>query len=336
MEPELIQQALLLFHQETGLKTQWKAFRGTDKGLDGLLTVAFANGKEIFTVECKREIQPTHLQYLYELQKQNKHFAVIAGNILPFAKEKLRKNKIAYFDLAGNAFIQTGKHFILIDGKRPPVLQKNKEQQNRAFTKAGLRVVFNLLIDPKLVNENYRKIASDADVALDTVNKTFIALKNLGHLVNAGPKEFKLMQLRRLVERWTEAYPARLRPAIHIGNFRFLNNDEEHKWKTIRLDKTKTQWGGEPAADLLANYLRPEVFMLYTNETRNELMKAYRIIPDENGPIRVYQKFWMHDEKKFKTVPPLLVYADLMNTQDARTIETAQKIYNEYLKDRLD
>jgi hypothetical protein len=335
MEPELIQQVLLLFQQETGLKTQWKALRGTEKKLDGILTLTFENGKEVFAVECKREIQPVHLQHLYELQKANKRFAVIAGNILPHVKEELRKKKIAYFDLAGNAFIQTGKHFILIDGKRP-VLQKNREQHNRAFTKAGLRVVFNLFIDPKLVNENYRKIAADADVALDTVNKTFLALKNLGHLMNAGPNTYKLVQLRRLTERWVEAYPTRLRPAIHIGNFRFLNEDELRKWKTIRLDKTKTQWGDEPAADLLTDYLRPEIFTLYTDETRNELMKNYHFIPDDNGSIHVYKKFWKYDEKKFKTVPPLLIYADLMNTKDPRAIETAQKIYNEYLKNRLD
>jgi hypothetical protein len=335
MEPDLIQQALLQFHKETGLKAHWKAFRGTDKKLDGMLTVTFGNGKEVFAVECKREIQPVHLQHLYELQKTNKHFAVIAENVLPRAKEELRKKQIAYFDLAGNAFIQTGKHFILIDGKRPQ-LQKNGKQQNRAFTKAGLRVVFNLLIDPNLVNENYRKIAADADVALDTVNKTFQALKNLGHLVNADTNTFKLMQLRRLVERWIEAYPARLRPAIHIGNFRFLNEGELRKWKTIRLNKIKTQWGGEPAADLLTNYLRPEIFTLYTNETRNELMKAYRFIPDDNGPIHIYQKFWKYDEKKFKTVPPMLIYADLMHSEDPRTLETAQQIYHDYLKDRLD
>ena len=34
-------------------------------------------------------------------------------------------------------------------------------------------------------------------------------------------------------------------------------------------------------------------------------------------------------------VPPLLLYADLMNTNDRRCIETAQKIYDEFIQNNL-
>lgn len=335
MEPDFIQDVLDRFQEETGLKTHWKGYRN-QQDADGLLTIAFHDRKEAFEVECKREILPVHLPNILAQQKRKKPYAVIAGNILPRAKEELRRRQIAYFDLAGNAFIQTPRHFVFIDGKRPVVQKTAEELRNRAFTKAGLRVVFNLLIDPNLVNANYRKIAEVADVALDTVNKTFLALKNLGHLINARGGEFKLIKQRRLAERWTEAYPGRLRPALHIGNFRFMKEDDQRNWKKLPLDKQKTQWGGEPAADLLTDYLRPTVFTIYTEEAKNELMKKYRFIPDVNGPVRIYTKFWAHDEMNFGNVPPLLVYADLMNTEDPRTIETAQKLYDEYLKNRFD
>ncbi|MBX2951947.1 MAG: hypothetical protein KF870_05550 [Leadbetterella sp.] len=36
-----------------------------------------------------------------------------------------------------------------------------------------------------------------------------------------------------------------------------------------------------------------------------------------------------------KAVPPLLAYADFMNPNDRRCMETAQKIYNEFLQDKL-
>lgn len=70
-------------------------------------------------------------------------------------------------------------------------------------------------------------------------------------------------------------------------------------------------------------------------EKRNELIKNYRFVPDENGNVKVYQKFWQYEEKENKVVPPLLVYADLINTGDRRCIETAQKIYEKYLQDKL-
>lgn len=41
------------------------------------------------------------------------------------------------------------------------------------------------------------------------------------------------------------------------------------------------------------------------------------------------------DDADTKAVPPLLAYADFMNTNDRRCMETAQKIYNEFLQDKL-
>ncbi|MBS1633282.1 MAG: hypothetical protein JST10_11995, partial [Bacteroidetes bacterium] len=74
---------------------------------------------------------------------------------------------------------------------------------------------------------------------------------------------------------------------------------------------------------------------LYTIENRNELIKNYRLIPYEKGNIKVYKKFWHLDDGPAQTVPPLLIYADLMNTNDRRCIETAQKIYDRFLQNKL-
>ena len=74
---------------------------------------------------------------------------------------------------------------------------------------------------------------------------------------------------------------------------------------------------------------------LYTTETRNDLIKNYRLIPDEKGNVKAYQKFWQYDEVNDNVVPPLLVYADLINTNDRRCTETAQKIYDEFLQNKL-
>ena len=106
-------------------------------------------------------------------------------------------------------------------------------------------------------------------------------------------------------------------------------------WKDLELDTTKTVWGGEPAGDLLTNYLKPEEFTLYTDESRTELIRNYRLIPDDKGRIEIYEKFWKDNGSKQETAPPLIVYADLMGNSDRRSIETAQKIYDEYLQTQL-
>ena len=116
-----------------------------------------------------------------------------------------------------------------------------------------------------------------------------------------------------------------------IGRFRNLNEQDFTNWKSLHLQENKTMWGSEPAADILTNYLRPAELTLYTIESRNELMKQYRLVPDEKGTVVAYKKFW-NTEVQGTTVPALLVYADLVNINDRRSLETAKKIYDEYIQ----
>ena len=109
----------------------------------------------------------------------------------------------------------------------------------------------------------------------------------------------------------------------HFGTFRFLKEEDFTNWKKLLIRNGKTWWGGKPAGDLFTNFLRPAELTLYTTDTRNELIKNYRLIPDEKGNVNAYKKFWQHDGVNDKVVPPLLVYADLVNTNDRRCMETA-------------
>jgi hypothetical protein len=131
------------------------------------------------------------------------------------------------------------------------------------------------------------------------------------------------------------AYEERLKPALKTGTFRFLKEEDFTNWKKLPTRKGKTFLGGEPAGDLFTNFLRPVELTLYTTETRNELIKNYRLVPDEKGNVKVYKKFWQQDEVKDNVVPPLLIYADLVNTNDRRCMETAPKIYDEFLQNKL-
>ena len=60
----------------------------------------------------------------------------------------------------------------------------------------------------------------------------------------------------------------------------------------------------------------------------------YGLMPHKEGNVQVYEKFWKQDEEP-ETAPDILVYADLMNTQDSRCIETAKMIYDERIKPEL-
>ena len=85
----------------------------------------------------------------------------------------------------------------------------------------------------------------------------------------------------------------------------------------------------------MTDYLVPAELTIYTTETRTELIKNLKLIPDPFGKLKAYRKFWQFKEEAEYKVPPVLVYADIVNSGDTRNIETAQMIYDKYIKGKL-
>jgi len=283
-----------------------------------------------FPFKAQQEFRPHQFPNLLALKQKEGKFLVIANRIYTSLKDKLRAANIAYIDGAGNAYLKDHGLFVFIDGKKGSTI--SDPTRHKAFTKTGLRIVFHFLLYPNLLKENYRTIASELEVSLDSVSKTIASLKTLGFIVMLDKKQMRLIKQKALLDRWLYQYGDKLKPSLLIGQFRFLGKD----WKKLKLNPT-TQWGGEAGADLLTNYLHPEIWTMYSEESRKDLMKNYRLLPDENGTIEIYQRFWnqKEEEKQLDIVPAFLVYADLMYSGDPRNIETAQRIYEQYLQDQF-
>ena len=293
------------------------------------------NGKEVYRADClvHTNFKDEHIaRNLTALMTGNR--IVVAENIPPNTKMLLREKEINYLDINGNCFITDEKNrtgiFLYLEG------QKNAEHRNekktRAFTKAGLKVVYQFLLTPDLINGTYREIAEKAGVAIGNIKQIIDGLHEEGFLVRKNKNEFAFIKTADLVDRWTKAYGERLKPALEIGTFRLLNPNDFINWKDIHLDTKKTCWGGEPAANLWTNYLKPGILTLYTEETRIELIKKYKLVPEVNGSIKIYRKFWNEEKKIDNKVNPILTYADLILTSDMRCLETAHMIYEKYIQ----
>ena len=220
-----------------------------------------------------------------------------------------------------------------MDTQKP--LPSIKSKANRAFTKTGLKVLFHFLLDGNDINRPYRDTANLAQVGLKNINYVISGLKEMGFLIKLNKEKYKLINKKELLDKWITAYGERLKPTLQIGTIRFLKQQDFNNWKNLPIHIGKTYWGSEPAGDLLTNYLRPAELTLYTTETRKALIKNYRLIPDEKGNIQVFKKFWERESENEKIVPPLLVYADLINANDRRCTETARKVYDELLQNKL-
>ena len=313
----------------TGFKATWKATARGD--FDGILTIN-AKGKElVFNVEVKNELRFHQIDALLNRDRTDKPILIIAVKIFPKIKEELRANQIAYLETNGNLYIKIENTLIWLDGNKP--LQQKKVKANRAFTKTGIKVLLLYLTDEEWLNRPYRQVAENAGVALGTIPVIIAALRELGYLINIYDR-IKLVNKEELIKRWVEAYGEKLKPNIILGNF-WLDDRSEKNWKQIDWIDEQALWGGEPAADLLTNYLNPQGFTIYTTQNIKGMIKNYHLLPQEKGQVVVYEKFWKFPDDTQKTAPPLIVYADLIHTNDSRCIETANIIYDRYLRENI-
>jgi hypothetical protein len=326
----IIEKALDNLEKQTRVEATWQPGGGQ---LDGDIGFIYNHKTYHIPVEIKAEIRAHQLPRLFDLKKKLKKVMVVANYIYPKLKEELRAEGVAYLETNGNIFIKEGNLFLWVDNLKAE--RKEAGVTGRAFGKTGLKLLFQLLLEEDLLNMTYREIARRTGVGFGNINFILTDLKEQGFLVPINKDTYKFTRKEQLLQKWVQAYNEKLKPALEIGTFRFVNKNHYFNWKMIDLQPGMTFWGGEPAGGILTNYLQPEHYTLYTTENRGDLIKKYQLAPDKEGDVKVYQKFWKLTDDVLNTVPALLVYTDLMNSNDRRCIQTAEKIYNAYLQDKF-
>lgn len=326
----IVKTALERLKVQTGIEGRWTPRHDV---VDGELVFHIGNKDFQMLVEVKKELRQHHMEKVFEMAQIHHPLIIVAEKIFPKLKEMLRERKIAYLDIAGNIYINTDNNFIWIDGNKP--IEGKKTVTNRAFTKTGLKTVFYLLINKEAINMPYRKLAEATNVALGNITNVIDGLKDAGFILQINDNTLKLKNQKALLERWLVGYRETLKPTLLMGKYRFWDNEKLLNWQLLPIDVGENFWGGEPAGEILTNYLKPANLTLYTNN-KTALVTKWTLIPDENGNVELYKKFWTDeilDQKIY--APPLLVYADLMITDDPRCQEIAQMIYEKYLENEF-
>jgi hypothetical protein len=254
--------------------------------------------------------------------------------------ERMRETGVEFLDAAGNAYLKQPPLLVWIKGQRlagKPVAP----EVGRAFQPGGLQVLFALLCNPDALNLPYRELARMAGVAHGTVGWVMANLQQAGFVKDIQGRRGtrRLYDARRLLTQWVEAYARNLRPRLLLGRY-YIPTLEG--WRTWPLAQYDAQWGGEPAAALATNYLRPGELTIYAEKLPGLLAAKQRFVQKPEAGcttvVEVRKRFWDFpaDPKLLALVPPLLIYADLLATGDGRCLETAQIIYDLYLARRFD
>lgn len=254
-------------------------------------------------------------------------------NATPKILELAKSPDINVLDCAGNFNIQyqlkNGETTLMLANKGEKPIDDTTPKAYPIFLEKGLRVIFYLLLDKKNINHTYREIKDATDVAIGTVKNIIDGMVHQRFARVEGNKRI-LLNTDRLLSIWAANYGQILKPKLELGRFTFRNEEKRKEWMTMAMPDGMI-WGGEPAAALTDGFLTPGEFTIYAEVPATTLMKTGAVIPDADGEITVYQKFWT-DENLTRTTPAILTYADLMDTANGRCIEAAQKIKENELK----
>ena len=262
---------------------------------------------------------------------------LVAPYITREVAEYCRQLRLPFIDTAGNAYLEAAGLLVYVVGQARPV--EPRQGNFRALNPAGLKLTFALLCRPRLLDDNYRNIATAAGVALGTVGADMKDLEARGFFnLETHPHLRKLLDPKRMLEEWVTHYPITLRPKLNLGRFRA---DPERLQHTA-LAPLNAYWGGEPAAEKLTRYLKPAHFTIYTGEPIAKLVAAGRMRAEAAGNVEILEKFWKfpaaHADKNDApdVVPPILAYADLLATNDGRNAEAARMIYEQRIEPAFD
>lgn len=303
------------------------------------------NGKitiqnEHFLVDVKPEISRGNkgvmLSQLVEASREENLPILLFTRYIPsdIAKEYIEAG-INYADTAGNCYIRSGSLVVIIEGKR---IERNpRVNQARAFQETGVKVIFQLLVNPDNISKPYRELAEMADVALGSVSQIFKELEELNFVLKT--KKQKLLKNKAdLLERWIVAYHDVVRPKLLLKKMDYIHPEDFSQWQQISLNPTAentTLWGNENAAALLTKQLNPALHTIYTDASWQDVGRNLKLRQTENGRIEILRLPYLAELKTnnaLQTVHPLLVYADLMGSSDSRNIETAKLVYEQHLQ----
>lgn len=331
---ELVNTALDNLRSATAIRCKWKARGKVAAGTgDGTIALKLEGKSHKIPVVVMQVVRYHHLHGLTTSADGERPPMVVAPHISQQMKGQLRERGADYLDASGNIYLSRKGLLIWIDGRKQISLKK--ESVSRAFTRAGLRVVFHFLFDERILNYTYRDIAEMADVGLGNVGYVMNGLKEAGYMQQAEAGGYELIRKQALLDRWITAYGDRLKPSLLVGRFSFRKGEDLVKWKRMHLASQYDCWGGEPGGEGYTNYTGTKELTIYTTREREQIIKGYRLVPDDEGSVLVYRKFWNCGEAIGDIAPALLVYADLMISGGDRCIEMAQKIYRELLQDKF-
>jgi hypothetical protein len=307
-------------------------------------TLKFSHGGQTQTrnLSYKKTVTAASLGAItHFMQQETPNSILITPHLNMTTAELLHNEKIQFIDASGNAFLEQQGLYIYENGHRSVTLGQHTSI-GQFSTPTTLKVAFTLLCEPKFLNSSYRELAQASKVALGSVPKAIELLKTKGYIITHSKQTKRLENRKKLIDQWVEVYPERLKAKALKGIF---ITPEVQWWKNCDIQEFSALWSGEVAGSLCTRDLLPFTASIYLSDMTKlpSLLKKFRFrklneVPQghEPGLLYVYESFW-ETSNNFSlpnhpnVVNPLLVFADLLHTGEARNLSIAKLMHDQFL-----
>jgi hypothetical protein len=315
---------------------------------DGELTISTSHNTVNYVCEIKTGITNNIVEqvanYLTNLGDRLKHGQrplLVTRSLSNLVVDQLLERNIEFIDVDGNIYLNSPGIYLVVRN------QASKDSTNKSLeiTSAALQVMYALLSQPNTLkgDDVDEQISYISGVSTKTVKSTIKKLQELDYMTYKHGR-YEIIDYVKLLERWELGYSETLRSKLLIGTFspigkrNFSEIEDDLKKYT---DQYGYLIGGELAASILTEYLRPISAILHLGENVDyrQIAVKLKLKPDPEGNIALLESFGhdKHHQNEFgglkNIVNPLLIHAELVRTGNSRLKETAQLIYDRYIEE---
>lgn len=289
------------------------------------VTLQHAQGRADFQLGYSTTLTASSMQWARPIYLANQRILLVGPRVTERSAEIFRTLGINYIDASGNAFITFDGVHIDVRGRRPSPDEAVKNAVPRStrggvnlFSTKRSQVIFALLIWEELLVGPVRELARSSGVSLGQAQDTLELLGQYGFLDDS--RLLSRRERERLIDQWTASYPAGLGARNKTG---FFSGD----FSQLSPTDAAVYVSGEAAVQSLRHQ---ETVVLYTDVFPEDLIREHRWRRNEENPnIFLRRQFWTPpdlEDAGIHKAPWLLVYADLLASNDSRQAEAAQHL----------
>ena len=321
---------------------------------DALISIRTPAGTSTYVAEAKRNITTSTLPAIAsQLRRYSERFdrppLLLAPYLTPGVTKQLVDKGIEFADSAGNVYLAGPAAYVLVLGKQPE--RRLSPGSSSGLTATGLKLIYALLVDPRLWRATYRELRQATGVSLGKISSTLGHLENTGYIFRSPRGNLNPIEPMELHARWEYGYLEQLRPTLKPSGWApHANNQMRDVLERVGA-RSDTLIGGEYAASIQTGYLNPTTITLHVPlGASKETAVGLRLRPaDEGATVTLLERFVPARRDRMtkdaaldqstgaddNLAHPVLVRAELLVHDDPRLRKTADRLLEDLIRPQL-